>query len=372
VKTLAKSRLKPHVGGHDPEGQTSCKNGHFQMTPLGRLPVPDRIRRRVERQYLIGRAVRRRRVLHAVADRTALIQPKDILAFVTQRNERIRLPYFLDYYRNLGVRHFLFVDNASDDGSSDFLREQADVSLWWTDSSYKRHRFGMDWINWLLLRYGRGHWCLTVDPDEFLIYPHCDTRPLDALTDWLDASGRPSFPAMLLDMYPKGGIEDQIYREGQDPFEIARWFDPANYSISKNQYLGNLWIQGGPRTRAFFSYDPLTGPALNKIPLVKWHWRYAYVSSTHMLLPRGLNHVYDESGGEMASGSLLHAKFLSTFAQKSAEELDRRQHYANSKEYRAYHSGMQRGTTLWCSESREYQDWRQLEDLGLISRGNWA
>lgn len=334
--------------------------------------LPERFRRRVERQWLIGRAVNRRGALRALADRTALIRPGAILAFVTLRNERARLPYFLDYYRDLGVDHFLFVDNASDDGSTAFLRNQPDLSLWWTDASYKRARFGMDWINWLLLRHGRGHWCLTVDPDEFLVYPHCDSRPLGALTGWLDASGRHSFPAMLLDMYPRGDVEDAICAEGRNPFEVAGWFDPANYAISKNHYFGNLWIQGGPRTRVFFDADPLNGPALNKIPLVKWHWRYAYVSSTHMLLPRQLNLVYDEDGGERASGCLLHAKFLSTLVDKSAEELDRRQHYANSQEYRAYSAGIEAGTRLWCPESRAYRDWRQLEDIGLISRGNWA
>ncbi|SNT68523.1 glycosyltransferase family 2 protein [Paracoccus seriniphilus] len=338
-----------------------------------RKPVlSDRFRRRVERQWLIGRAVNRRGALKSVSNRTADIKPGDILAFVTQRNERVRLPYFLDYYRDLGVSHFLFVDNDSDDGSADFLRQQRDVSFWTTKASYKRARFGMDWINWLLMRYGRNHWCLTVDPDEFLVYPHCDSRSLPALTNWLDASGRRSFPAMLLDMYPRGMLDEEPYHEGQNPFEIVNWFDPANYAISKNHYFGNLWIQGGPRTRAFFSHDPLSGPALNKTPLVKWHWRYAYVSSTHMLLPRQLNQVYDEDGGEMASGCLLHAKFLSTFVEKSAEELKRRQHYANSQEYRAYDAGLQSGISLWCEESRQYQDWRQLEDLGLISRGNWA
>ncbi|WP_420849804.1 glycosyltransferase family 2 protein [Paracoccus siganidrum] len=339
---------------------------------MKRLPIWKRLRRRAERQWLIARAARRRKVLHPVADRTGQIRSRDILAFVTQRNERIRLPWFLKHYRDLGVQHFLFVDNDSDDGSLDYLKDQPDVSVWWTDAGYKQARFGMDWINWLLMRHGSGHWCVTVDPDEFLIYPHCETRPLRALTDWLDGSGRRSFSAMLLDMYPKGPIEAQPYHEGQDPFQIARYFDPANYTIRKNPKYGNLWIQGGPRTRAFFAYDPLAGPALNKIPLVKWHWRYAYVSSTHMLLPRSLNLTYDEDGGELASGCLLHAKFLSSFSQKAAEELDRRQHYANSQEYRAYHAGLQGEADLWCPESREYQDWQQLEELGLISRGNWA
>ncbi len=38
----------------------------------------------------------------------------------------------------------------------------------------------------------------------------------------------------------------------------------------------------------FFQDNPEEAPALNKIPLVKWSKKYAYVDSTHMLLPRGV------------------------------------------------------------------------------------
>jgi hypothetical protein len=307
-----------------------------------------------------------------VIDRVARIRPSDILVFSTLRNERIRLPWFLRYYRDLGVDHFLIVDNDSTDGSREYLAAQPDVSLWHTAASYKRARFGVDWLNWLQMRYGHGHWCLTVDPDEFLVYPFCDTRPLRALTDWLDASSIRSFGAMLLDMYPKGPLEAQPYREGQDPFEIACWFDSGNYMIRRNARYRNLWIQGGPRARAFFPSNPERAPALNKIPLVRWHRHYVYVSSTHMLLPRGLNLVYDEWGGEKASGCLLHAKFLDTFPVKAAEEMERRQHYAGSHEYRAYHAVLQGGTDLWNKWSEKYINWRQLEILGLMSKGNWA
>ena len=329
-------------------------------------------RLRLQRKRWLIRALRKRRELRAVADRSAQIRPGDILLFSTQRNEGVRLPYFLQYYRNLGVNHFLIVDNDSDDQSLAYLAGQSDVSVWHTTASYKRARFGVDWLNWLQRKYGHGHWTLVVDPDEFLIYPFCDSRPLRALTDWLDASSIKSFSAMLIDKYPKGPLNDAPYKAGQNPLEIAPWFDPGNYSIKKNARFGNLWIQGGPRMRVFFPDAPEKAPALNKIPLVKWDRRYCYVSSTHMLLPRGLNLVYDEWGGEKASGALLHTKFLDTFAAKAQEELQRKQHYAASVEYKAYAQSLAQHPDLWCKWSEKYINWRQLETLGLMSKGNWA
>ncbi len=325
----------------------------------------------MRKRWLI-RAWVKARELSVLQDRTRQIGARSILLFCTLRNERVRLPYFLKYYRALGVEHFLFVDNGSDDGSAEYLAAQADVSVWRTGASYKASRFGVDWMNALLRRYAHGRWALVVDVDEFLIYPFCDTRNLRALTDWLDDSGHRSFGTLLLDMYPKGPLMDQPCLEGQNPFEIATWFDSANYTITRNATHRNLWIQGGPRARAFFADQPGAAPALNKVPLVKWHRSYAYVSSTHMLLPRGLNLTYDTSGGEKASGCLLHAKFLATLGDKAREELERAEHYAGGREYRAYASGLEDRTDLWTKWSERFINWRQLEIMGLMSKGNWA
>lgn len=307
-----------------------------------------------------------------MADRTARVRRSDILALTTLRNERVRLPFFLRYYRDLGIEHFLMVDNGSDDGSREYLAEQPDVSLWTTQASYRAARFGLDWTTHLQRRHCHGHWTLSVDVDEFLVYPFCDTRPLRALTDWLEASALRSFSAMLLDMYPKGPVGAQPYGEGDDPFETAHYFDPGNYVISRNPLYGNLWIQGGPRARCYFADAPSKAPALNKIPLVHWKRDYAYVSSTHMLLPRGLNQVYDTLGGEKASGVLLHAKFVEPFVAKTNEEVRRKEHYRDGVEYSAYRSAMDSPPDLWCKWSERYINWRQLEILGLMSKGNWA
>lgn len=332
----------------------------------------DSYRMRLRRKRRLLRAMRKSQQLRSVQDNTGKIRDGDVLLVSTVRNEAIRMPYFLQYYRNLGVNHFLFVDNDSADGFMDLVAGHADVSVWYTSASYKAANFGVDWMNALKRRYAHGHWTLVVDPDEFFIYPFCDSRPINALTDWLDNSSIRSFSAMLLDMYPKGRLDEFSYQTGQDPLEIASWFDAGNYTIAKNKEYGNLWIQGGPRARSFFAEEPYRAPALNKIPLVKWDRHYAYVSSTHALLPRGLNLVYEEWGGEKASGILLHTKFLDTFANKAGEEMLRKQHYSGSYEYAAYVSHMKDNPNFWCKWSEKYINWRQLEILGLMSKGNWA
>ncbi|MEM9093028.1 MAG: glycosyltransferase family 2 protein, partial [Cyanobacteria bacterium P01_F01_bin.53] len=182
----------------------------------------------MERRRWQIRAVRKRQDLSTVTNRFAMIQPGAVLAFATVRNEAKRLPYFLKYYRDLGIDHFLIVDNDSDDGGADLLAGEPDVSLWSTKASYRKSRFGTDWMNWLKMRYGHGHWTLTVDADEFLLYPYSDTRPLPALCDWLDQSGIRSFGTLLLDMYPKGAIDEITYEPGQNRFEIAEWVDAGN------------------------------------------------------------------------------------------------------------------------------------------------
>lgn len=327
---------------------------------------------RLERKRWKWRAFRKRRELSVVRNRTKAIRPDDILLFCTFRNEDIRLPYFFDYYRKLGVNHFFMVDNGSSDDGGAYAAAQDDVSIWRTDAGYGRARYGMDWLTWLQMRYAHGHWTLTVDVDEFFVYPFCDTRPLAALGDWLDASDVRSFGALILDMYPEGPVNEAVYERGMDPLQIANWFDTGNYTISLNKRMRNLWIQGGPRARAFFADQPEKAPALNKVPFVKWNRRYTYVSSTHMILPRGLNLVYDQQGGEKTSGALLHAKLINTFGERAAEEAARGEHYRAGHEYERYTDGAANERDLWTKWSAQYLNWRQLEGFGLISRGNWA
>jgi hypothetical protein len=309
------------------------------------------------------------RALVSLKDRTAAITGGDVLAFVVCRDEIIRLKYFLSYYRNLGVSHFMFVDNDSSDGTKEYLIEQPDCSVWTTRQSYRDSNFGVQWTNYLLRRYGVNHWCLTLDPDEFLVFPYYGNRDLRDLCDYLASSGRISFFSLLLDMYPLGPIGDAIYHDGQDPLEVAPYFDPQGYCFKKSP-LGGWWVRGGVRRRVFFAETPEKSPALNKTVLVRWKHHYAYTSSTHTLVPSWLNNAHPPNG-LAPTGCLLHFKFLSHFKDKVDIELHRKQHYNNSLEYKHYAEHLALGGSLHCDASLRYLCWQQLVNLGLMNIGRW-
>ncbi|MFZ5708744.1 MAG: glycosyltransferase family 2 protein [Pseudomonadota bacterium] len=327
-------------------------------------------RLRWKRRRLLWRAFQARHGLRPVADRTAAIRRGDILGFACVRNEAKRLPWFLAHHRALGVAHFLVVDNASGDGSAGFLAAQPDVSLWTAAGSYRAARYGMDWVNRLLFRYGHGHWCLTLDADEALVIPHHGTRTLADLTGWMDHAGQAALPAMLLDMYARGPIASASVTPGDDPFETLCWFDPDGYRSRRNPVFLSRWIQGGPRERQFLAGTPERAPTLDKTPLLRWNRRFAYANSTHTLLPRRLNRAHERPGA--VSAVLLHSKFMDEAVPKAREDLERRAHFHDPDAFRGYYEALIRGPSLWTPRSARYRDWTQLEALGLMSRGDWS
>lgn len=327
-------------------------------------------RLRWKRRELLWRCIRAGRRLLPVVDRTGVIDEKDILLFAAIRNEGDRLPEFLSHYRKLGVDHFLIVDNGSDDGTIEYLQTEPDVSLWRCYDSYRKAKFGMDWLGSLLMRYGHKHWCLTVDADEFLIYPYWDSCDLKQLTAKLDQHEIEGIGALMLDLYGQGAIGEIDADKNAPLTERLSWFDPGPYRTTIVEPKRNRIVRGGVRERVFFADHPERGPTLNKLPLIRWHWRHVYVNSTHSLLPSKLNELYDGPGGAQFSGVLLHAKFEPAIASKSVEELIRLQHFVDPGLYTEYHHSLTKKPTLWYDGSEKYLDWRQLVNLKLMNIGD--
>jgi hypothetical protein len=325
-------------------------------------------RLRWRRRRYLWRAFAARRALAPVADRTGAIRPGMILGFACLRDEGPRLPWFLDHHRRLGVGHFLVVDNGSTDGGREFLAAQGDVSLWATDASYRDARFGMDWINGLLMRLGAGHWCLTVDADETLLLP--SDRGLRDLTAWLDGRGARVMPAMMVEMFPEGRLGGADVAPGTDPFATLSWFDPDGYAAVERPLMRATVVRGGPRARVFLAGRPDRAPTLNKFPLVRWDRGFAYANGTHTLLPRRLNAAWADP--RLPRAGLLHAKFTAPVVARAQVEKARRAHFADPDAFADYYDALSADPVLWHPGARRMTSWHDLAAAGLVGPGDWT
>lgn len=317
----------------------------------------------------LGRIRRNARQLQPRSVKQEAIAKAWSLLVCCARNEMPRMPSFLAHYRQLGVAHFLVLDNQSTDGLEAYLAEQPDCSVWLADGSYKASNFGMDWCNHLLTQHGDDKWCLTVDPDEFLVYPHCEERGLRSLTRHMESIDQASLFSVLLDAYGEGPLSTVNLTPDSDPFELCPYFDRFNLTQRFNEENRNFWVQGGVRMRRFFADTPDRAPALNKVPLVRWRKGYRYVSSMHHLNQPELNCTV-LGRPEAISGALFHFKYVNLLQQKAAEEVVRGEHYAGSVEYKAY---LDAGDPVLFDRqvSVRYRDSSQLEQLGFVQRGTW-
>lgn len=307
------------------------------------------------------------RQLRCVANR---LRPGDCcVLFSCIRNEMHRIEFFHAYYKALGVDHFVFVDNGSTDGFLEWSADKADVSVWHTQAGYKKAGFGVYWCNYLLEKYGTGRLCVTVDPDEFLVYPHIETRSLKDLGQHLKEIGRPCLNVLMIDAYSDRPVDETVMAPGDDPFAVCPYFDRDGY-VQKQNYMSGTFVQGGPRLRAFNRDTPKEAPALNKMPVVWWEKHYRYQSSAHSMWPWKLNRTVTKAGIPV-SGALFHFKFVSSLQEKVEEEMTRRQHYGGSREYKRYRDNIRSPLHL-AGVSVKYENADQLVRLGLMNLGEWV
>ena len=228
-----------------------------------------------------------------------------ILLFSCFRNERAFAPWFLDYYRALGVEWFFIVDNLSTDKTVEYLTAQKDVTVFASGDHYLQTGSGARWVNELLRRYGEDNWCLHVDADEQLVLPMGGGgndggggSPLRRLVDDMAARGEEALAAFMLDTYPDdlGCLPAAAQQqEGIDPAALSRMVDADIYFTGKSA-CGFFRARGGARERLFG-----TNEWLEKAPLLRGGRGVYYQHASHAI-------SYARLGGR--SGVLLHHKLL--------------------------------------------------------------
>ncbi|MBN9672671.1 glycosyltransferase family 2 protein [Roseibium aggregatum] len=331
-----------------------------------------------------------------------------VVAVVLAYNEALRFPYFLEHYRVLGIRHFIVVDNASNDGTGALLAGQPDISVIRTEKPYRDYK--SVWRQLICDRYLEGRWVIFPDVDELLVYPGWPELSIDGLAEYLDRDGFQALFTPMVDMYPEGPLKDLAYESGQSFAEVCPFFDGDGYrynplkgSHGKRYRTPPRHVFGGTRERLFHQNakrpknaldrlllstifnlranarrsdlgrkldhllfklvkSALPSPAAvqSKIPLLKWDAGLKFSGGVHGI-DRDIAVAPDW-------GALLHFKYLDDFRSKVAEAISRKQHTDNAGHYVDYDSQMDRlmQEGLRYPGSVRFTGPRSLIDCGLM------
>jgi len=300
----------------------------------------------------------------------------EVVAVVLAYNEAMRLPFFLQHYRKLGISKFIIVDNNSDDGTEEIISHCEDVLWLRTGQPYKE--FKSKWRHLICDRYLDGRWVVFPDVDELLVFPGWPQIGVGALAKYLDQEGYDCLFSTMVDMYPKGPLKDLNYRAGESFLDVCPYFDGSGYRHVPLKGAGgrdfktpSRHVFGGARERLFhhiakrdqnffdkfllatrFSLEsqapatkfgkyfdrrlfkliknglPGVDPLMSKVPLVKWRKGYTFSGGVHNLTQE-LKMAPDW-------GALLHFKYLEDFKSKVDDALDRQQHAVSSRFYKDY------------------------------------
>ena len=85
---------------------------------------------------------------------------------------------FVEHYLSLGVKHMVFLDNGSTDGTVEALKSHENVTVLRTAAPFMGNAGAMR--GYLVERFGRSRWTLSVDIDELFDYPYSDVVTLES------------------------------------------------------------------------------------------------------------------------------------------------------------------------------------------------
>jgi Glycosyl transferase family 2 len=250
----------------------------------------------------------------------------ELLVISVVRNGELYINSFMDHYRSMGVRHFVFLDNGSTDRTLQLLCAQDRVTVLQTDAPY--HKYENTMKRYLAERFSPGRWNLCADIDELFDYPFSDSLSLPGLLRYLTQNKYSAVVAQMLDMFADaplnelGSKPDDLLKEKYPYYDISS-IDKEDYlwSQSSNPTIKFHW--GGIRKLLFETKTGLTKAPLvlmdGKVePFIKWH---------------------HARGARMADISclLMHYPFVSSFYAK-VEDAARSGRYGLlvTDEYKAY------------------------------------
>ena len=83
---------------------------------------------------------------------------EELVVVCLVRDGRPYVRSFVEHYTSMGVKHLVFLDNGSTDGTVEALKKYQNVTVLRTGLPYKRYQWTMQ--QYLIERFGWGRWSL--------------------------------------------------------------------------------------------------------------------------------------------------------------------------------------------------------------------
>jgi hypothetical protein len=263
------------------------------------------------------------------------LQRPEIVLFARIRNEDYFIRHFLEHYRAIGIEHFYFADDRSDDGTRELLLEQPDCTVIESEHRFYETVDGEKVKDIVLIEAPRqlvgDGWILTVDLDEFLVLPEPYATVGELARD-LDARGEISCTGVMVDFYP-ATLAKRFADRKLSPFKAFPFFDVGPYFIwEQGQILPtglhagvrhriNEWMFERDRGKVWKVYRPTM---LHKVPLLRWG---------RGMLPKQ-PHSVDKPPYTGTQVVLAHFKFYPDLDAKIEEGIESEFYHAGSYYYR--------------------------------------
>lgn len=281
------------------------------------------IRRLWERGTTRRRRARFARSVTHLHGPKALEAPTDeVLAIVLVRDGSYYMDVFFDHYRQLGVKHFAFIDNGSSDDTLDRLKDEPGVII---DQCTLPLSGYEDLIRqYPAETYGKDRWCLYVDMDELFEFEGSANIGLTGLTRYLEGQGATAMMAQMLEMFPKTPLRQNGHLSYAEAVEAFGYFDISHvrkfdYHSDQIEFSALLTDNTVPSDALKFCFGGVRGKVFGENCCLTKH---PLIFNAPEVTPAPHPHLSMGVRCADITGVIRHYKFAGDTAARDAASLD--------------------------------------------------
>ena len=267
-----------------------------------------------------------------------------------EKNSIVYMKKLLPYYRKLGIRHFIMIDDHSTDGTKEYLQKQNDVTIYTAPKPYEYHRRG-GWVLQVIQDCGRDRWYLRLDSDEFLSWRGMESSDIHSILQLMERHGMGTIRALMLDMYPEHGFLDG--KSDDEAFmEDYLWFDDGS-SFSEETESGEIF--GGMRWRTAGAKLRMDKYILFRPDKGYWPIMDHHVTGIHNSMEKNIYCVF------------RHYKFLPSQAEKYKYIVaNKKSGYSSFNEVQKYSKFLVGGSVMKQGLSVKWESSESLAAMDLV------